>query len=233
MRTAILPLLALSVLPACIVVVGDDGCDVRSGWSKDVVRGSGVARSEPRALPAFERVRTQGSFEIAARVGPAQSVTLTTDDNLLEQVVTEVAGGELRVRWRNDHDHAWSPQIRPRLELSVPALRGVTIEGSGDVALEGLQGGALELAISGSGDVHASGSVDALSADVSGSGDLRLYGLAARTARVVISGSGSAEVQASEELVAETSGSGSVRYRGAPPRVRSEVLGSGSVRPAP
>lgn len=75
-----------------------------------------------------------------------------------------------------------------------------------------------------------SGSADNCVADVSSAGDLRGLDLECRRAEVDASSAGRIEIAASEELVAEASSGGSVRYRGTPSIVRRDSSSGGSVR---
>jgi hypothetical protein len=218
-----LPLALLLCLPLAGCVVHLDGSD---NWVPPEHQGSGVAKSEPRTVPGFRRIEVQGATDIVAAIGPATEVTVTADDNLLQFVRTEVRGDTLVIDMQ---DGSYSFDVDLVVHVVTPALEGVKIEGSSDVEIRGLQGQALAIEIQGSGDVRASGSVERLSVSIAGSGDMNLFELQARQAKIDISGSGDVEVYASERLDARVSGSGDVRYRGAPRECQAHVDGSGSV----
>jgi hypothetical protein len=214
MACGLLPLLA-----ACVISVGGSSCT----WAS--IEGSGVEASQAREVPAFRRVHISGSADLRAEVGGAQTLRVSCDDNLLQHVKTEVRGDTLHIGMEPG---SYSFRRDLRVELSVPALDGISISGSGNASVVGLSGAVFEVAISGSGDVHALGTVERLTASVSGSGDMDFTGLHARAAQVQISGSGDIAVDASEELTVQISGSGDVRYVGNP-RIQSQISGSGSV----
>jgi hypothetical protein len=113
-------------------------------------------------------------------------------------------------------------------ELSADKVQA-RMPGSGALHVKRLACRALTASLDGSGTIEISGSADTVEASISGSGNLELAELTAKNAAVDISGSGRAEVQATNDLDAVISGSGSVYYSGNPKSVRKEVSGSGSV----
>ena len=209
----------LAPLAACVVSIGGSSCSINT------VYGSGVAASESRAVPAFTSVEVRGSADVVAQVGGATSLEVVGDDNLLQYVTTEVEDGKLVIAMESG---IYDFDVDLVVTLSTPRLEGLSILGSSDCDLSGLSGGDLALAISGSGDVRASGSVETLEVSIRGSGDMRLEELQARTASVSIAGSGEVRLHAIEALDVGIAGSGEVRYLG-DPKVVQRIAGSGDV----
>jgi len=206
-------------------------------------RGDGNKTTEVRPVADFTAVRLEGSIDAAVKVGGDRSVRVTIDQNLQPLVTTEVNGGTLVIRTR---EATWDG--KGIVEITVPALRAFTIEGSGDVSIDGGQGD-LALAIEGSGDLRWSGSAARLDASIRGSGDLRLSGtaeqarlsvegsgdvkagaLTARGAEVEVEGSGDVEVTLDGgTLRARVSGSGDVVWHGTALVEQASVSGSGEI----
>jgi hypothetical protein len=192
-----------------------------------MVQGSGHTVQQPRAAAQFRRIEVRGSTDVVARVGPATSITVSGDDNIVPHVRTDVRGGTLVVEM---DDGDYTPSARLLVTVSTPALDAISISGSADVVAQGVAAERFDAHISGSGNLELHGQARVLDASISGSGDMRLYGLSARRAVVEISGSGDVELSAVEALDVEVSGSGDVHYRGNPART-VQVSGSGSVEP--
>lgn len=104
------------------------------------------------------------------------------------------------------------------------------VSGSGKIVLDARIDEAADFSISGSGEVKASGEADAVKAHISGSGKVLAANLQTQRCEVRISGSGDVEINVTEELDANISGSGSVSYRGSPKKINSHAAGSGKVR---
>jgi hypothetical protein len=65
------------------------------GCGLTTVEGSGVEASEQRDVEAFREIELDGSADVTVTIGGPPSVTVTTDDNLLERVTAEVGGRPL------------------------------------------------------------------------------------------------------------------------------------------
>ncbi len=103
------------------------------------------------------------------------------------------------------------------------------ISGSGDMNLNlGSAMDEVDVDISGSGKIAASGKADELKIDLSGSGSFMGSDLETRLCEVEISGSGNCAVFVEELLTVDISGSGAVCYKGTP-TVDSDLSGSGGV----
>lgn len=104
------------------------------------------------------------------------------------------------------------------------------VSGSGDLTLDLGKTREAEFEIAGSGSIRARGSTDVGEIKISGSGTLKAADFNTRISRIRITGSGDVEIAASEEIDAQITGSGTVLYKGDPPRINSHSTGSGKVR---
>jgi len=229
-----LALAFLCYLPAACIIVVDENGHLSNGYADhdgdhdhhhETVRGSGIAKTEERTVGDFDRILLEGSSNVTVKVGETKAVTVSGDDNLVSWVTTEVSGGLLKIGNRPGSYSTRTPLV---VTVSVPALAALRSQGSSDVSVTGVSGEAIEITVTGSGDVEASGKIGRLDAKVSGSGDLRLAGLEGREVCAMLSGSGDIDVSAKETLVASLSGSGDVIYRGEP-KLTKAVSGSGEV----
>ena len=222
------------------------GCGRIGPWNYPVIRGSGVIITEERAVADFNRVSLGGSGRLTIIQGEVESLTITTDDNLLEHLDSAVSGQQLRIgpervslRPTREIDYVLRLKDLQRLDLSgslSATAEGLTtdsvalhISGSGSIRIGRLEAEHCESHISGSGKVELAGQVIAQELRVSGSGDYRAADLRSESADIRISGSGSAIVWVRDRLDASISGSGSVSYYGVP-KTSHSVSGSGRVR---
>jgi hypothetical protein len=211
-----------------------------------VTRGSGDLVTETRDVSGFDSIALSGSGEVIITQGEGESLTIETDDNIMEHVKAEVRGGTLNLGFE-EGVNVVSP-TRLVFTVGVDELTSVSIGGSGDIESDAIVTDRFEATISGSGDVLIPElTADAVEARIGGSGEIDLAGEAAdqnvniggsgsyrggdlrgETVKVTIGGSGNATVWATESLDANISGSGSVRYYGSP-SVNSSSSGSGNV----
>lgn len=225
-RSTILVAAAVVGLLCCLsITCASDGGFTRHGWLLVGLTGSGTLRSENRDVAPFDAVQLRNALDVEIVIGPERRVSVEADDNLLTLIDTRVEGHRLVI----DSHGSWNTRRHCVVHVQVPSLREVQLDGSGDASIDGFDGDALDLEVAGSGDITAHGRVGRLVAAVQGSGDLHLDTLTAQDARVRIAGSGDAAVRVAGELDAVVDGSGDIRYRGNPKRVRRRVNGSGSI----
>lgn len=207
---------AITSTAALLCVLLAAGCTV----------GTGEVAPEARDVGAFDAVvlETSGSVELTA--GGRGAVEIEAQETILPLLTTEVVDGALRL----GADGSFSTSRGITYRITTDELTAVTIAGSGDMDVTGLDGDVFDATISGSGTVQADGAVAELVVTISGAGDFAGEDLAARRADVTVSGSGDAVVDVAEDLRARVSGSGDVRYTGQP-AVDAVVTGSGDVGP--
>ena len=168
--------------------------------------GSGVAKSQARALPPFTTVDLVGANNVVVHVGRKQSVIVQADSNLLGRVTTRVRAGTLLIGTTPGDLSAKTPMF---VAVSMPALDALKLEGAGNIT--------------------ATGTATKLDVTLSGAGNTFLRQLVARDARAVLSGDGNIALTATRSLAATLSGRGTVFYSGNPPHVTRTITGSGVI----
>ena len=216
----------------------------------EMLRGSGVARSERRDVGAFRAVALEVPARLTLRQGEQEGVSITGDDNIVPRVETVVENGTLKIRWTRPGDYSVESKVldivvdarsiealavRGSGRIHVPRLRTAAlqaaIDGSGRIGFDTLEAESLAIVIRGNGRVAAAGRAGSLDATISGSGEVEAPKLETRRARVTLNGSAQATVRAQETLNATVAGSGEIKYYGKP-RVTQTVAGSGRIRQA-
>ena len=123
----------------------------------------------------------------------------------------------------------WGGSGPVEIELPARALRHVHISGAGTVTLEKLSQRELGLAISGSGDIQAQGTVERVSAEISGSGNVRLADVAMKRLKTRISGSGRVEAGPTDEADIHLSGAGTLKLLTKPAALHTKISGAGRI----
>lgn len=208
--------------------------------------GSRNLISEARQVSGFERVELSGAGSLDIIQDGSESLTVETDDNVMQYITSEVRDGTLHLGM----DFGLRSFLPSHLHftLHVKDLTGINASGSWDMVSESIETGDLSIIISGSGKVIVNAlTADKLDTRVSGSGELDLTGeakqhnidisgsgkylaggLRTQGTTIGISGSGNVTVWASETLAVNVSGSGNVSYYGSP-KVSFDQSGSGNV----
>ncbi len=209
------------------------------------VQGSGKIVTETRTLKPYKTLEIQTVADVEVTQGDLPSFRIEGDDNILAVIHAEVKDNKLII----SSDHSYSSPKGVKVRITVPTLEGVDIEGAGSLktmnsltaskfnaSIEGsgdidadITAAHIKSEISGAGDVTLRGTADFYEAEVAGSGSIHAFDLKAKKGSISISGSGDGEVNCSEALDAEVSGSGEIFYKGEPPVFKTSISGSGSV----
>ena len=200
--------------------------DVFGDSSNSATEGSGVPATQARDVVAFNSVELAGSNNVVIRVGENQSVVVRADANLLDRVTTEVQSGRLVVA---NIPGSFTTKSPMSVEVTVPTLNALTLTGSGNIAVNGIETESLEVTLPGSGTLTGIGTATRLDVTVSGSGTVQFTRLVADNVRAVVSGSGSIFIAATKTLDASVPGSGAILYVGNPQEVTKSVTGSGAI----
>jgi len=209
-----------------------------------------AASSENRQVSNFNSISSSGSFDVYIKMGISESLKITGDEDVFENIETKVENGILKIRAKKSiNNWGWSSGEKVKIYITAKSLTDLTLSGSGAVRVEGtIKSSQLNAVVSGSGSMDLNANSLTLNATISGSGSLTASGFAEKTRIVIsgsgqfkgqnlksniadikVSGSGGAWIHADEVLNASVSGSGNISYSGNP-QVSQSTSGSGRVR---
>ena len=212
----------VQIAPLLLAAVLAAGCD---SPELDV----GPVRSETRSPGSFDSIELDGSARLNIAIGAAESLSLEGPGRILDQVTTEVGGETLRIRTRSKGWIWVHGQPRVVVNITVPRLNALEVQGGNDVRLTGFDGGKSIISIQGAAHVQASGTLDVLNVDMKGAGVADFAGLVAQQATVTVDGIGRVVVHPKDSLNATMNGIGSIEYVGRPREVSTHMNGFGSI----
>jgi len=212
-----------------------------------IIHGSGIAVSQGRSVPSFNKVKSAGDFEVHITKGDDFEVLINAEENIIHYIETSVSGNTLLIDipgWHNVKH-----QLPMKVFITLPNLEGIKQSGSGNITTGYFTSDEFELFNSGSGSISTSVDADFVSASISGSGWIKIsgdanetdlsisgsgkidsYDLLVNNCNAFISGSGYVKVNAVKSIIAKISGSGNVYYIGNP-TIQTVISGSGKVVP--
>jgi hypothetical protein len=209
------------------------------------LEGNGDLRTEYRAASGFEEISSSGDFKVTVKPGDDYSIEVSAESNLLSYIETDVVGSALKIRTRGVRSLRNNYPIE--IFITTPALKGLSLSGSGYIKTGRFLSDEFKVAVSGSGDIDTEVETSHIKANISGSGNILLTGEATssefvisgsgkikafdlphNTCEAVISGSGDMYVNANDAINARISGSGTVYYINYPV-IHTSISGSGGV----
>jgi len=174
--------------------------------------------SEDRDLEAFDRVEFDGLMEIHITAGEEQSFKITANkEKYLSAVTTRVRNGVLRVDMDvDDGFFQFLREIDVTIEITVPVLNGVEMDGLGDLTIKNVDSDAFEMNLDGMGSVTIDGRCKSARFNLDGMGDLKARKFECERVRLIMDGMGDADIYASEAVDIELDGFGDVEVYGDP-----------------
>ena len=108
-------------------------------------------------------------------------------------------------------------------------VKKIEVSGAGSIEIQNVDYQHIGMDMSGVGNVSIVGKVVSATMEISGTGNIGAFDLHADSVRCETSGVGNINCYANEELNAQVSGIGGVRYKGTPKSLRKSVSGIGKV----
>jgi hypothetical protein len=189
-------------------------------------RGSGISETRVLHPEPFHSVEASGNAVLTVTFGKTRSVSMETDDNLMEFVMSEVKNGCLRVGF----SRPVSSKLGLKVQMETDQLRKIKLTGAANARVKGIDCPEFRAITGGSAGIDLQGETQSFSLKVSGTSTVRASELHSKSAEVRASGSGKAHVHAAERLKAKVSGAALITCAGNPGAVTEKVSGTGVVR---
>ena len=214
--------LLIAALTAC-------GVNLGSG-NVERVSGSGNVVTETRNVSGFDGVTITGAGNILIDQSGAESLTITTDDNLLQYITTEVRGGKLVIEFATG---VLFDKVKDlTFKVGAKNLNSIQVDGAANVEGKNIATENLSVKLNGAGAMTLSGKATEQNVALDGVGTYNAADLSSQRAQVTNNGAGTVVVRVSDKLDAIVNGLGSIDYIG-DPQVTKQVSGIGTIRQRP
>jgi hypothetical protein len=210
-------------------------------------------RTENRNVRNFDAIQVSAGIDLYISMGNEESVKVVADEDIIDDVKTEVRGGTLHVYMKNNNSWLnifnWGNSGSRKVYVTARELKSIEASSGSDVKSENtLEGDELRVEASSGSDINldvvykevtlssSSGSDARLSgrakyftANASSGSDINARDLTAQICNVSASSGSDAIVTATEELKANASSGADVRYYGNPEIVDTDESSGGEV----
>ena len=210
------------------------------------VKGSGKQASETRKIDNFSQLSLAGSYKVIIRQDTAVSLKITGDDNLLQDVRSDVSSNRLIIKTGNNV----CPSGDFVINIGVKDLTYVNTSGTVDLSADGkiitkdimfdlsgstklnLDINAANVETTGSGltDITLRGQSGTHKMHLSGSAQVDALNFVVSKYRIESSGAGSYKINVLNDLSVNTSGAADIEYRGNPASISNNKSGIGTLK---
>ena len=205
----------------------------------------GPTEKEIRKVTGFDAIDVSHGIDVYLTMGPIERVEVEAAEDILEDLVTEVRGGVLKIYF--DRSFSWNREAKVWVDAKEihmintsggADLRGENVVNSSDLELSASGGSDIkmeiiakrvEVEVSGGADITLSGTTDFLKAHSSGGSDLNAYDLVAQKANLEASGGSDINVHVEEELDGRASGGADISYTGNPNVINTNTSAGGDI----
>src|SRR3954453_3081887 len=181
----ILTMFAVSTVALCVA-----GCEIDLG-----IKGNGDVVTVQQPVGAFSEISARGALRIEWRSGEP-SLSLTTDENLVQYFETHISGNRLELGMRD--------RVRPthgiKVVISSPSLKGARLSGASDFIGHGITGSSFAVQTKGAANVVLDGRVEQLLVDITGAGKLKAKELQSDLVEIASMGAADVSVNAAQKL---------------------------------
>ncbi len=210
----------------------------------DGIEGSGVVITESRPITEFTSISIGGKYKLNIKQGNNYKLFLKMDDNLLDNIVTEIEGDILYINNISSVKHSNANEIYVTVKniekitmvgsidlisSNVIAVTRLNVVGAGACDIDmNINSNSISLELAGSNSVNLRGITQSLDLDMAGYGDFNSLDLYSESVSLDLSGSISSTVFSKDYLDVDISGTGEVFYKGNPELIK-ETSRNGSV----
>jgi hypothetical protein len=196
---------------------------------------SGAEKTENRSIRDFSSIKVSAGIDLFLTMGDAESVKVVADEEIIDNIKTEVEGGTLKIYVKSKPFFLNWNKTR-KVYVSFKRLVDLDASSGSDVVSENtLKGSKINISSSSGSDVNLkleydeiqvhsssgsdaelSGSCNVLTASSSSGSNISAPELRSKVCHVDVSSGADAVVYVSDELNADASSGGDVRYLGNP-----------------
>ncbi len=208
---------------------------------------SAQEKTEVRDVTGFSGIKVSESIQVELTLGDKEYVEVTADEDIIDQVLTEVNGDVLKIHIKENHWGGWNHRVQ--VKVTAVNINSLSASSSSSlVAKNAVNSEKIDLSVSSSahltatvnatdvsckasssGDMEVAGTTTNLEVSASSSGGIDAEGLKAKKVDARVSSSAKIIVYAEEEINADASSSGRIKYGGSPKMVDVDQSSSGSV----
>jgi len=218
------------------------------GSTNDRIRGNGnVISKEISSTADFTDIKVCCAIKVEVAQGPTTSIRVEGDENLLPYLITEVSGNTLDIYIQKGigiktdnglHVYVTMPDLREIEANSASKLKTTTTFTGTELDIDcssaakvfvDFSGQEVNVDVNSAGVVEMEGKLQDIDLAASSAGKIDAFECRANRGKADVNSAASIRLHVTEQLDAEASSGGSIRYRGTPTKVYTDANSGGRV----
>jgi Putative auto-transporter adhesin, head GIN domain len=189
------------------------------------VEGSGVLKAEKREVSGFSKIDGSGAINVEIVIQNDFSVEVEADDNLLQNIKTEVSGDTLKIY----SEGRLSRKNPVNVKIGMPSIEGLEINGASKANALNIKSDELFLKANGASKITIGGEVKNLESRINGASTVDAENLKSENVQIKVNGASKATVFATNRLEANANGASRITYIGEPTNLEKRANGASSI----
>lgn len=208
--------------------------------------GNGDVTEENREISGFKSVTASAGLNVYLTSAEEEKVVVEADENLMEYIVTDVMGHELKCEVEGNIRRS----TKLNIYVSYKGLNNISVSSGADIETENIlrtnnlsvnasSGADADLEIeavsvncqaSSGADIKLKGHCGHISANSSSGADIKAGDLSCKSAQAVASSAGDIRLSVSESINANASSGGDIVFQGSPKTINIDESSGGDVK---
>lgn len=231
-----------SVGASTFIRLHNNGEPFHVNWSRN---DDSSFKDEVRSCEAFTAIEISGNIELTLKQDSTQQVTVSSQEDILPNVITKVENGVLKIYTdnifidRNVRVVISTPSIRSIIAkgackiktdslLTVPEL-SLELLGACEVDMNVAVSGLFTVDAKGASEAKLEGSCDKFKLNAVGASEIKATGLKAKNVEVYAAGASDTKVFATESIDAKAYGASDIDCQGSPKTIKQSDGGASSI----
>jgi hypothetical protein len=208
--------------------------------------GNGEVVEENREISGFNSISASAGLNVYLTQSDDEHVVVEADENLMEYIITDVRGHELKCEVEGNIRRS----TKLNIYVSYKTLNNISVSSGADINTENIlhsnnlsinvssgadadleiEAVSVNCQVSSGADVKLKGKCDHINANSSSGADIKANGLFCKSAQAIASSAGDIRLSVSESINANASSGGDIVFHGSPKTINIDESSGGDVK---
>lgn len=191
------------------------------------IKGNGIQQHIKKIYPKVTNLEINGPFNVDLQPGDTTILTIYSDENIIQGIVTELQDDTLRISLNKSIKISSDTPIR--LTLNASSINNMVLLGNTTLTARNLKRDSFNLYSNGQTKAELSGALNMLNISIHGISELNAKQLLSQAVNLDVHGETTVAVYAESSLNINATGNNKITYYGSPDNIVKTISGSNQI----